>query len=63
MKKLMVGLVMCGLGLMVGCQSSSSSGSTTKKEVKSGTETTKETKAEPKAGDGAKPADDKKPPA
>jgi hypothetical protein len=61
MKKLMAGLVMCGLGLMVGCQSGSSSGSTTKKEVKSGTETKKETTAEPK--DGKAPDAKDKPPA
>ena len=58
MKKLMAGLIMCGLGLTVGCQGSASSGSTKKETTKTGTssETKKEETKPPDAG---KPADDK----
>ena len=64
MKKLVAGLVACSLALMVGCQGSSSSGSTTKKSTTTPTGTTKETKTEPdtKPADKAPEAGKEKPP-
>jgi hypothetical protein len=66
MKKLMAGLVMCGLGLMVGCQSGSSSGTTVKKTEKTATDTKTEksvTPAPEKKDDGKAPDAKDKPPA
>jgi cell division protein FtsN len=64
-KKLLTGIVVCGLALVVGCQTSTTSG-TTKTTKKDGGATTQETKtvdpkpADPKPAD-PKPADPKPP--